>query len=164
MGIDPSRIESVVVDSYSTLVDVESSRKALEAHTPEATALARVWQLRTREYAIVGNEITVSRPALDRHRLALKYALDVFDVVLTDDEIEEVLSVYHDLDVFEDVRGGLETIHDSGYDIHILSNGDPALLDSLVDHTDLEDVITGVISADDIHLYKPAWELYEYAA
>ncbi|NKE38060.1 haloacid dehalogenase type II [Natronococcus sp. JC468] len=164
MQIDPSRIESVVVDSYSTLVDVESSRKALKAHTPEATALARVWQLRTREYAMVGNEINVYRPAVDRHRLALKHALDVFDVDLTDDEIEEVLSVYHELDVFDDVRGGLETIRDAGYDIHILSNGDPALLDSLIDHTNLADIITSVISADDIHLYKPARELYEYTA
>lgn len=164
MGLDSSRIESVVVDSYSTLVDVESSRKALEPYTSDATSLARVWQLRSREYAIVGNDINIYRPALERHRLSLKYALEVFDVDLTDDEIEEVLSVYHELDVFGDVRDGLEIIRDAGYEIHILSSGDPELLDSLVDHTDLTDVITSVISADEIQVYKPERELYEYAA
>jgi 2-haloacid dehalogenase len=91
-------------------------------------------------------------------------SLEVFDVDLTDDEIEEVLSVYHELDVFGDVRDGLEIIRDAGYEIHILSSGDPELLDSLIDHTDLTDVITSVISADEIQVYKPERELYEYAA
>jgi 2-haloacid dehalogenase len=164
MGLDSSRVESVVVDSYSTLVDVESTKKALERYTSDAISLARVWQLRSREYTVVGNEINVYRPALERHRLALKYALDVFDIDLSPEEIEEILSVYHDLNVFDDVRSGLETIRDNGYDIYILSNGDPLLLDSLVEQTDLVNIISGVISADEIHRYKPAQELYTHAA
>lgn len=164
MGLDSSRIEAVLVDSYSTLVDVESTREALRPHTDDPTAVARIWQLRSREYAIVGNAVGVYRPALERHRHALEYALDVHNIELSEDQLEEVLASYHELDVYDDVRDGLERIHDDGYDIHILSNGDPDLLASLVETTELEDIVQERISADEISTYKPATELYTHAA
>ncbi|WP_280535943.1 haloacid dehalogenase type II [Halopenitus sp. POP-27] len=164
MTLDPSRVDAVLVDSYSTLVDVESTRYALEPYTDEPRAVARIWQLRSREYAVVGNAVGVYRPATERHRHALRYALDVHDVDVSAAEREEILASYHDLDVYADVRDGLEAVRDAGYPIAILSNGDPSLLASLVETTDIDDLLRATISADEIETYKPAAELYEHAA
>ena len=164
MGLDTARIDSVLVDSYSTLVDVESTRAALQPYTDEATAVARIWQLRSREYAIVGNAVGVYRPSTERHRLALEYALDVHDVTVSEAERADILASYHDLDVYDDVRSGLEAIRDRGYEVSVLSNGDPALLESLVETTGLGDVLEHTISADEVETYKPAPALYHHAA
>ncbi|SEH50053.1 2-haloacid dehalogenase [Halopenitus malekzadehii] len=164
MTLDSSRVDAVLVDSYSTLVDVESTRHALEPYTDEPRAVARIWQLRSREYAVVGNAVGVYRPATERHRHALQYALDVHGVDVSAADREEILASYHDLDVYADVRDGLEAVRDAGYSIAILSNGDPTLLESLVETAEIDDLLRATISADAIETYKPAAKLYEYAA
>lgn len=164
MDLEPGRIEAVLVDSYGTLVDVESTSEALRPYTDDPVTVARIWQLRSREYAIVGNAVDVYRPATERHRHALEFALDVNDVELTDREIEAVMAAYHDLAVYDDVRSGLAAIADRGYPIYILSNGDPPLLDSLVDTANIADVVVDRISAHEIGTYKPARALYDHAS
>lgn len=164
MSLDPSRVDAVLVDSYSTLVDVESTRHALEPYTDDSRAVARIWQLRSREYAIVGNAVGIYRPASTRHCYALQYALEAHDIEVTPAEREEILASYHDLAVYDDVREGLKRVRDLGYPIAVLSNGDSDLLTSLVETADLGDIVRKIISADEIETYKPAAELYDHAA
>lgn len=164
MGLDPTRVDAVLVDSYSTLVDVTSTADALEPYVSVPLAVARLWQLRSREYAVVGNAVGVYRPATERHRLALAYALDVHDADLTDAEREDVLAAYHDLDVYDDVRAALARVQEAGLSVSIVSNGDPDLLASLVRTAGLESIVAETISADEVRTYKPARSFYEHAA
>jgi 2-haloacid dehalogenase len=73
--------------------------------------------------------------------------------------------VYHErLDVFDDVRPGVERLVDAGYPVFVLSNGDPGMLEHLVEAAGIEDLIGGTISADEVETYKPNAEIYRHGA
>jgi 2-haloacid dehalogenase len=67
------------------------------------------------------------------------------------------------LDTLADVRDGMARLADA-YNIYIVSNGDPAMLDAMVQVADIGDYVVDSISADEVETYKPAAALYEHAA
>ena len=66
--------------------------------------------------------------------------------------------------MFEDVRDGIKRLRDGGYDPYVVSNGNPEMLASMVEHADIGGLIKETISADEIQTFKPAGELYRHAA
>ena len=83
---------------------------------------------------------------------------------ISEDERDEILAVYHELDVFDDVRDGIERLRDGGYDCYVVSNGNPEMLDSMVEHAAIGDLLEDTISADEVETFKPDAELYRHAA
>ena len=104
------------------------------------------------------------QPFDEMNRDALTYALAAHGVDLTPEERDEILAVYHELDVFEDVREGMERLREAGYDCYVASNGNPEMLASMVAHADIGDLIEDAISADEVETFKPAAEFYRHAA
>ncbi|WP_267641762.1 haloacid dehalogenase type II [Haloarchaeobius amylolyticus] len=164
MSFDASQVSTVTFDSYSTLVDVEAAEEALAARVDDPEPVSRLWRARSLEYTFVGNQVDVYKPFYAVNRDALTYALEAHDVDVSADEREEILSVYHELDVFDDVRDGVERLRDAGYDTYVLSNGNPEMLDSMVEHANIGDLLDGVISAHEVETFKPDAELYRHAA
>ena len=90
--------------------------------------------------------------------------MDIHGVELSIEERDEILAVYHELDVFDDVRDGIERIRDGGYDCYVVSNGNPDMLRSMIEHADIGNLIEDTVSADEIRTFKPAADLYRHAA
>lgn len=164
MAFESERIETVTFDSYSTLVDVDAAADALADRVDEPEPISRLWRSRSISYTMVANHLDAYEPFYDLNRCALRYALAAHGVDLPDDEIEEILAVYHELEVFPDVREAIEWLHEAGYDPHVLSNGNPAMLSSMVEHAGIGELVVDTISADEIETYKPAAELYHHCA
>lgn len=164
MSFDSDRVECVTFDSYSTLVDVESTVGALEEVVDDPAAVAREWRARSLQYTMVANHLGEYRPFYDLNRLALEYALARRGADTSREEREEILAVYHDLEVFPDVRDGVARLREAGYETLVLSNGNPEMLATMVDGADLGDLLTDTVSADEIETYKPSPALYEHAA
>ena len=158
---DPS---AVTFDSYSTLVDVDSVERALADRVDDPEPVSRLWRARSLEYTLVANHVDAYQPFYEMNRDALTYALAAHDADVSDEERDEILSTYHELDVFEDVRRSVERLHEAGYPCYVVSNGDPEMLDSMVEHADIGDLLDGVVSADEVERFKPDAELYEHAA
>ncbi|WP_276271448.1 haloacid dehalogenase type II [Haloarcula litorea] len=164
MPFDPERVTTVTFDSYSTIVDVEAAERALRERVPDPEPVSRLWRSRSLAYTFVANAVDAYKPFYEMNRDALTYALAVHDVDLTPEERDEILAVYHELDVFEDVRDGMDRLHDAGYDCYVVSNGNPEMLDSMVDHAGIGGLVADTISADEIQTFKPDAELYRHAA
>jgi len=164
MPFEPDRVSTITFDSYSTLVDVDAAETALADRVPEPEPVSKLWRARSLEYTFVANQIDAYKPFYEVNRDALQYALDVHDVDITTTERDEILAVYHELDVFDDVRDGVGRLVDAGYDCYVVSNGNPEMLASMVDHAGIEDLISETISADAVETFKPAAELYRHAA
>jgi 2-haloacid dehalogenase len=156
MALDTDRIEAVTFDSFSTLVDVDS--------TATPVAFAREWHARAVTYGMVANYVDAYETYYDLHRDALEYLLAAEGVAVSDDELDEMVGAYHETEPFDDVRDGLDRLADAGYDVGIVSNGDPPMLESLVGVADISDALAATVSADEIERHKPAVELYEHAA
>ncbi|MDY6765164.1 MAG: haloacid dehalogenase type II [Halobacteria archaeon] len=166
MSLDPGRVETVFFDSYSTIVDVDSVVKALEKHLEDTNteSVSRLWRTRSLEYTFVGNYIDEYKPFYEMNRDALEYSLKAHGVDLSKRERDEILEVYHNLDVFDDVRDNMRLLRDSGYDLYVLSNGNPEMLESMVESAGIRGLIEDYISADEIETFKPAPEIYEHGA
>ncbi|WP_122090151.1 haloacid dehalogenase type II [Halalkalicoccus subterraneus] len=164
MSFDPERVETVTFDSYSTLVDVDAAENALEERVEEPEPISKRWRSRSLEYTFVANHIDAYQPFYEMNRDALQYALDAHGVDLPTEERDEILAVYHELDVFDDVRDGIERLRDAGYDCYVVSNGNPEMLESMVEHADIRDLLEDTISADEVQTFKPAAGLYRHAA
>ncbi|MFC7114790.1 haloacid dehalogenase type II [Natronoarchaeum sp. GCM10025703] len=164
MTFDPERVTTVTFDSYSTLVDVDAAENALADRVADPEPVSRLWRARSLEYTFVANQIDAYQPFYEMNRDALQYALDVHDADISQAERDEILVVYHELDVFDDVRDGIEQLRDDGYACYVVLNGNPAMLSSMVQHADIEDLLEDTISADEIRTFKPDAELYRHAA
>ncbi|WP_435362643.1 haloacid dehalogenase type II [Haloarchaeobius sp. DYHT-AS-18] len=164
MSFDRSQVSTVTFDSYSTLVDVDAAENALAARVEDPEPVSRLWRARSLEYTFVGNHVDVYKPFYEVNRDALQYALDAHGVEVSENEREEILAVYHELDVFDDVRDGIERLRDAGYDTYVVSNGNPEMLASMVEHAAIGDLLDGVVSAHEVEVFKPDAELYRHAA
>ncbi|ELY49446.1 haloacid dehalogenase type II [Natronorubrum sulfidifaciens] len=166
MTFDPTIVETVTVDSYGTLVDPSTVERALEASVDaeHVQSISNQWRSRSLLYTMVSNATDSYQPFYAMNRDALCVALAAHDVELSSEAIEAILATYHDLDPFEDVTRGLEAITDAGYDVFVVSNGNPEMLESMVETAGLESVLAGTISADEIRTFKPDSEMYRHAA
>jgi len=163
--LDVDAVEVVTFDSFTTLVDVETStRRALAEYVDDPGPVADLWRFRAVDYRMVSTFTGVYETYEETTRNALKYALAANDVDLSHRAVDEVASVFRDLDVYGDVRPATRRLADAGYDLYVLSNGNPAVLDPVVERAGIGDLIEGTISADEIETYKPAPRLYEHAA
>ncbi|MFD1647749.1 haloacid dehalogenase type II [Haloarchaeobius litoreus] len=164
MSLDPSDVTTVTFDSYGTLVDVTAATDALADRVPDPEPVSRLWRSRSLAYTFVANQIDGYVRFYDILRDALEYALLANEVHLDTDERDEILAVYHELEVFEDVVESIERLHDAGVPTFVLSNGDPEMLQSMVEHAAIGDLVVDSISADEVATFKPDATLYRHAA
>ena len=163
-------VTAVTVDSYSTLVDVDSQATVLAEVAGLAPAAAEAvsdtWRTQYLVYSMLANDIDAYRPFRELIDMGLAYALAVHGHEADDETRERVRrEVYHErLDVFDDVRPGVERLVDAGYPVFVLSNGDPGMLDHLVAAAGIGDLVSGTISADEVETYKPNAEIYRHGA
>lgn len=163
MAFDPGVVSTVTFDSYSTLVDVDAATAALADRVADPESISKLWRARSLEYTLVANHVDTYQPFYEMNRDALQYALDAHGVDIETDERDAILAVYHELDVFDDVRAAIERLDSAGYPCYVLSNGDPEMLDSMVEHADIGDLIEDTVSAHEIQTFKPAAEIYRRA-
>ena len=162
--VDPDRIETVTFDSFSTLVDVDSTATAVEGYVDDPVSFAREWHARAAYYGTISNHIDAYETYFDLHRDALEYLLAAEGVEVSEEELDEMNAVYHEMEPFDDVREGMERLDGAGYGLGIVSNGDPPMLESMVGAVGVDDLLAATVSADEIERHKPAVELYEHAA
>lgn len=161
---NPEAVGAVAFNSYGTIVDVMAIEEPLSKSVDSPEVVAKLWRNRSLGYAMVGNAIEEYDSFYEMNRRALQYALETQGIDLSEEEREEILSTYQELPVFDDVHDGLKRLRDAGYDLYIVSNGSEEMLESMIEHGDLENLIADTISADEVEQFKPDAELYDYAA
>ena len=162
-SFDPDRVTTVTFDSYSTVVDVASAEDALEGYVDDPKAAASLWRAHSLFYTMVGNQIDEYEPFYELNRHAATYALEAFGADVDAATRDEITSIYHDLETFDDVRSGMERLA-AEYDVYVVSNGNPEMLETMVETAGIGDVLTDTVSADEVGTYKPHPEIYRHAA
>ncbi|MFB6118764.1 haloacid dehalogenase type II [Halosegnis sp.] len=163
-AFDPSRVEAVTFDSYGTLVDTAAAASVLEGTVANPDAVAREWRENALFMSVVAGPLDTYETYMELHRLGLADALRAAGRDPTDERLRELNAVYHELAPYDDVAGAFTRLDAADYAPSILSNGDPAMLTSLVETTGIETTVHEQVSADALETFKPARALYEYAA
>ena len=161
----PPPVRALVFDVFGTLVDwrsgiAEAFRASGAPGDPED--LADAWRARYRP--IIGDINDGRRPWGDfdeLHGETLDDLLAERGAEVPTEARRRLVSAWHRLDPWPDVRSGLESLR-RARPVAMLSNGHTALLVELARHGDLR--FDCVLSAELAHAYKPAAEVYRTAA
>ncbi len=158
----PSPPLAFVFDAYGTLFDVHSVAARAEALAPgHGAALSQLWRTKQLEYTWLGSLMERRLDFEAATRAALDYAIDALALPLTRADQAALFDEYLRLKPFPDVRTTLERM--APRPRLILSNGTLAMLEPVVRHAGLADVIDGVLSVDAAGIYKPSPRVYRLA-
>ena len=155
---------TLAFDMFGTLVDPMSHADALRPHTDHAEGLARSWRTHQLEISWL---LSLAEDYRD-WRSVTAYALDVAlaeaGLTLSGAPREEALARAAAPDVFAEVTGALSRLRDTGMDLWVFSNGSHAGLDQILAQHELEGYFNGVVSCEEVGVYKPAPATYRRAA
>jgi 2-haloacid dehalogenase len=153
-----SSVEAILFDAYGTLFDVTSVREVVAELIPNASAFVAGWRTRQLEYSwlrtAMGRYVDferVSADALDATALSAGLELALADR-------ERLLAAWLRPTPFPEVPAALAALGE--VPLGILSNGSPAMLATVLEHTGLMDRFRWVLSVDAVRAYKPSPEVY----
>lgn len=85
-------------------------------------------------------------------------------IALDQQQKEHVLRQFAALPAHPDAAEAFETLRDAGIPIFALTNGAAAGTEKLLEGASLREFVAGLISVDDIGVFKPRREIYHHAA
>lgn len=157
-------ISALVFDAYGTLFDVHSVTSLAESLFPgKGAALSQAWRAKQLEYtwlkSLMGHYEDFGRVTA----ASLDYALAALRVVAGDGAKQALLDEYRRLAMFPEVPAALERLAASR-PLAILSNGEPRMLEAVVDHNGIRDRFRGgVLSVHAAGIFKPHPDVYRLA-
>jgi 2-haloacid dehalogenase len=160
--------EALLFDAYGTLFDVYAIGAQLEAWYPgKGAAAASLLRDRQIEYTRL---ITQSDPSPGGSRYyepfweltvkTLRYTSKALDLGMDEARIAELMEAYRRLPAFPEVAEVLGELKARGKRLGILSNGNPAMLASVVAAAGLTPLFDHLISVDAVRQYKTAPAAY----
>jgi len=163
-------VHTLTFDAFGTILDLGGShaprlREFLSAKSSNLTAedLWAGWRYRQRIEQYQDNQFCAGHYGyLDSSRRALIYTLRSAKLPFGDEDITRIMSGWQELNPFPDVVPGLQRLR-SKFKLVVLSNGERDFLAHLVKNRIRFD-FDGVISVQDVGVFKPNPQVYRYAA
>jgi 2-haloacid dehalogenase len=157
---------TLTFDVYGTLVDVDPARMAqhLRPHVGDnSVAFATVWHEKTLEYSWRRGLMQHYAPYATCIAEALDYCAQRFQADISQWRQAELLEAYEWLPPFADAAPALTRLRTAGHRLFAFSNGTPVHVDALLTYARLRDLFDGIVSVDDVRMFKPAPAVYAYA-
>ena len=161
-----TRLEGVsacVFDAYGTLFDFASAaQRCEEAPEEKRAALTALWRDKQLQY-------TWLRALQNRYADFWQVTGDALDFALASLDLEapglreRLMELYLGLEPFPEVPEVLRTLRARGLRTAVLSNGSPAMLQTLVRRAGLADLFDAVLSVDAVGVFKPHPKVYQLA-
>lgn len=154
--------EHYVFDAFGTLFDVHAAARSNAPRIGDQwPRLSEIWRTKQLEYSWIHAALGTHIPFRACTRAGLIYALQVCG--LPEALVPAILESYQRLETFPEVPGVLRTLKARGARTAILSNGDPDMLDDLVDNAGLRDDLDALISVAAAGTFKPNPRVYALA-
>lgn len=155
------RYQLVTFDVYTALFDIESSLTPAVSEMLDLDSLAfvRAWRRKQMEFALISNSLEQGRISFELiTRRALADTLVRCNVTLSESLQTDLLNAWQTLQPWPEAAAVLDSIRARGYTLGVLSNGDTAMLDTLVRR--LLPVIEHIFSSEQAGYYKPHPSVY----
>jgi 2-haloacid dehalogenase len=157
-------VSALVFDAYGTIFDVHSVAALAESIFPgKGQALSATWRGKQLEY-------TWLRSLMDRYEdfnrvtvASLDWSLEALGLDGSEKQRNALIDEYRRLAVFPEVPDALEALARKK-PLAILSNGQPDMLNAVVDHNGLRERFRGgILSVHPAKIFKPAASVYRIA-
>ena len=159
-------ITTCIFDAYGTLFDVAAAAR-VAAEKPGQDHWAAKWPAIAEDWRAKQLQYTWLRAIMDQHTPFWEVTKDGLDWALEknglDDPVlrEDLLALYWELPAYREVPKMLATVKAMGKTTGILSNGSPDMLDGAVDSAVIGEWLDGVLSVEDVGVFKPAKAVYD---
>lgn len=154
-------MRAVLFDVFGTLLDVYSVQAAADRLFPSCgQRLALLWREKQIEYSRLRTLSSRYVPFIEVTRDALRYAIEALSLPHAPEQIDALLAEYARLRPFDDVAPAFARLRERDVVLGVLSNGDPAMLQSALGHAGLLPDLTHVLSADAVRQFKTADAVY----
>lgn len=170
VGVLRREVKVLLFDQYGTIVDMQGGLTARAAPllaakgwSGEAHRFVTWWRRTHYENSMI--DALCDRGHTPYRQIGHRAVAHVFDrcgLEYTQDEVCEMVSWIEELKPFEDVLAALARLRASGYQLAILSNGDPDMLAAAGPHIGFE--FDRVISVEEAGYFKPHHATYATAA
>ena len=153
-------IKAIIFAAYGTLFDVNSAaEKCKDKIGDKWESFSNYWRTTQLEY-------TWLRSLMKRHEDFWKITEDSLDKSMKIYEIDsamknELLDLYKILLPFKEVPEVLKILKEKNFNLAILSNGTPTLLNQLVKSNNLENIFNDIFSIEEVGIYKPDSKVYD---
>ena len=153
-------VKAIIFDAYGTLFDVNSAaEKCKDKIGDKWEGFANFWRTTQLEY-------TWLRSLMDRHKDFWQITEDSLDKSIKVFNIDpsmrnELLILYKILSPYKEVPETLKTLKEKKFNLAILSNGTPSLLDELVKSNHLDNLFDDIFSIEQVGVYKPSFRVYD---
>ena len=160
-------ITTCVFDAYGTLFDVAAAARIVAAEPGRSEfatqwpKLAEIWRAKQLQY-------TWLRAITDEHtdfwtvtQNGLDFALDALGLQKDVELRERLLSLYWELQAYDEVPEMLAALKAKGFATAILSNGSPDMLDGAVRSAGLSEHLDAVLSVQSVGVFKPDRRVYD---
>lgn len=155
-------IQAIAFDAYGTLFDVYSIGLLAEKLFPKhGAALAELWRDKQIEYTRLRSMCSMYKPFWEVTQDALVFSCKKLKLVLTLDAHNMLMGQYAKLQAFPENLGALQQLQAMGLKLAILSNGNPQMLDAVVEAAGMQGMFNHILSVDAVKKFKTAPEVYQ---
>jgi 2-haloacid dehalogenase len=153
-------------DLYGTLVDRVAIATELGRFlsASEAREAAQLWRLKQLEYSFRLTSMGLYEDFRWVTSRALDFTLASLGRTLTAEQAEQLIGRYDHLRPFPDAAPALRALTEAGYELAVLSNGTPAMIDNCLGNSGLGEFLTRRISVHEVRAFKPSPVVYRHAA
>ncbi len=154
------KTKAVVFDAYGTLFDVNSAaEKCKDKIGTKWEIFANYWRTTQLEYTWLRSLMKSYKNFEDITEDSLDKSMKVFNI--NKNMKNELLSLYKILSPYPEVREVLKNLKKKNFNLAILSNGTPNLLNELVDSNKLNNLFDDLFSVEEVKIYKPDPKVYK---
>jgi 2-haloacid dehalogenase len=155
------RPELLAFDVNETLLDIDPLLGAVRDVVGDP---AREWFIRTLHGSLVANEIGAYRPFDEIGVEALVELARLRGLSILGNTAQTVIETMSRLPAKPGVYNSLERLFDAGLTMVALTNGSTEMANTQIENAGLHVFMQRVISVEEVGLFKPASEVYVYAA
>lgn len=153
-----------VFDAYGTLFDVHSAAARYAGEIgPVWERLSEIWRTKQLEYTWIYAATGRRATFWELTERGLDYAIAATGVVVEDGLRARLLDANRELSAYPEVLTVLRALKDRGDRLAILSNGDPDLLERIIDSAGLDGLFEHVLSVAAADTFKPHAAVYRLA-
>jgi 2-haloacid dehalogenase len=153
----------IVFDLMETLLDLQSLDPYFERFFGEAS-VREEWVMQALQLAMAAVLTNAYEDFGVQADTGLEMTARRYKVSMLGEEKNLILSTLRKLRPFPEVARSLRRLHDAGLRLAILTNSTEQAAEAQINYAGLRDHFEQVISADEIHCFKPAPEVYHLAA
>jgi 2-haloacid dehalogenase len=155
-------VQAIIFDAYGTLFDVYSIGALAERLFPgKGAAVAELWRDKQIEYTRLRTLSNTYKPFWEVTQDALVFTCRKLGLELTLDAQTQIMGQYARLEAFPENLAVLKSLKAKGLKLAILSNGNPEMLDAVVQAAGMSELFTQVLSVHTVKKFKTAPEAYQ---